>query len=132
MTEKITYLINELKNLNLIEINLLITKIEETFNIDTKLINNNSNFINNTIKEIEEIPNKIEEKSKFSIKLIEFPSDKKMMFIKIIKNITGLGLRESKDFVENIPKIIKENIEKEEIEKIKQEIELAGGKILIE
>ncbi len=53
--------------------------------------------------------------------------DKKIQVIKTVREITGLGLKEAKDLVDNSPKPIKENIEKEEAEKIKAQLEEAGA-----
>jgi len=128
MINKIELILNTLQELTLLELSTLIKNIEEKFNIE-KL----ENYTNLKTNEIE-IKNQpiIEEKKLFNISLIEVASDKKITVLKIIRNLTGLGLKESKDFVDNIPKIIKENITKEECDSIKKEIEENGGKISIQ
>jgi large subunit ribosomal protein L7/L12 len=55
-------------------------------------------------------------------------ADKKIQVIKVVREVTGLGLKEAKDLVEGIPKPVKEGIEKKEAEALKKKIEEAGGK----
>jgi large subunit ribosomal protein L7/L12 len=57
--------------------------------------------------------------------------DKKIQVIKVVRAITGLGLKEAKDLVEAAPKPIKEGVSKEEADKLKKEIEEAGGAVTI-
>jgi large subunit ribosomal protein L7/L12 len=73
----------------------------------------------------------VEEKSSFDITLTEVPADKKIAVLKIVRNLTGLGLKESKDIVDNVPKLLKEGATKEESESIKKELEASGAKITI-
>jgi large subunit ribosomal protein L7/L12 len=55
-------------------------------------------------------------------------ADKKIQVIKVVRELTGLGLKEAKDLVEGVPKAVKEGIERKEAEEIKKKIEEAGGK----
>jgi large subunit ribosomal protein L7/L12 len=66
------------------------------------------------------------EKSTFDVELTSF-GDKKIQVIKVVRAVTGLGLKEAKDLVEGAPKVVKENVDKAEAEKIKKEIEDSGG-----
>ena len=66
------------------------------------------------------------EKDEFDVVLTGF-GDKKINVIKVVRNITGLGLKEAKDLVEGVPKPLKQGISKEDAEKLKKEIEEAGG-----
>ena len=68
-----------------------------------------------------------EEQTEFEVVLTDF-ADKKIQVIKVIREITGLGLKEAKDLVEGVPKAVKEGIEKKEAEELKKKIEEAGGK----
>lgn len=68
-----------------------------------------------------------EEKTEFDVILTDF-ADKKIQVIKVVREITGLGLKEAKDLVEGVPKAVKEGIEKKEAEELKKKIEEAGGK----
>ncbi len=72
-----------------------------------------------------------EEKTSFNVILANF-GDKKIQVIKVVRSITGLGLKEAKELVESCPKAIKEGVPKDEADKIKGEIEEAGGSITIE
>jgi len=72
-----------------------------------------------------------EEKTSFDVILSGF-GDKKIQVIKVVRAITSLGLKEAKDLVESCPKPLKEGLTKEEAEKIKAEIEEAGGAATIQ
>lgn len=133
MNTKITRIIEELKELNLLECVSLVKEIEKTFDINTSFSGNNA-IVTQSLEKISDEPaeiEKIEEKTSFSVTLIGFPAEKKIAILKIVRNITGLGLKESKEIVDNIPKLIKEVSTKEESENIKNELELAGAKIEI-
>jgi large subunit ribosomal protein L7/L12 len=71
-----------------------------------------------------------EEKTAFDVTLTGF-GDKKIQVIKVVRTITGLGLKEAKDLVEGVPKPLKEGVSKEEADKIKKEIEESGGTVTI-
>jgi len=69
-----------------------------------------------------------EEKTEFDVILTGF-GDKKIQVIKVVRELTGLGLKEAKDLVEAVPKPVKEGISKEEVATIKKKIEEAGGTV---
>lgn len=69
-----------------------------------------------------------EEKSEFDIELTSC-GDKKIAVIKVVREITGVGLKDAKDLVDAAPKMIKEGVKKEEAEEIKAKIEEAGGSV---
>lgn len=71
-----------------------------------------------------------EEKTEFDVVLTGF-GDQKIQVIKVVRAITGLGLKEAKDLVEGVPKPIKEGVSKEEAEEIKTKIEEVGGTVEI-
>lgn len=71
-----------------------------------------------------------EEKDSFSV-ILTSAGDQKIQVIKVVKEITGLGLKEAKDLVDNAPKPIKEGVKKEEAEEIKKKIEAVGGVVEI-
>jgi large subunit ribosomal protein L7/L12 len=73
----------------------------------------------------------VEEKTAFDVFLVEIPSDNKLSVLKLVRTITSLGLKESKEIVDNIPKLIKEGITKEESESIKKDLEAVGAKVKI-
>jgi large subunit ribosomal protein L7/L12 len=68
------------------------------------------------------------EKTEFTVVLESFGADK-IKVIKVVREITGLGLKEAKDVVEGAPKPIKENVSKEEAEKVKKQLEDVGAKV---
>jgi large subunit ribosomal protein L7/L12 len=69
----------------------------------------------------------VEEKTAFDVILDSVPADKKISVLKIVREITGLGLKEAKDMVEAAPKAIKEGATKAECDEIKKKLEEAGG-----
>ena len=72
----------------------------------------------------------VEEKTEFDVILKGF-GDKKIQVIKVVRQLTDLGLKEAKDLVEGVPKPVKEAISKEEAEKAKAALEEAGGTVEI-
>jgi len=70
-----------------------------------------------------------EEQTEFTVTLKEYPADKKVTVIKVIREITGLGLKEAKDLVEGVPSTVKEAIPKADVEVIKKKLEEAGAKV---
>jgi large subunit ribosomal protein L7/L12 len=71
----------------------------------------------------------VEEKTEFAIELKEAPADKKIAVIKVVREITGLGLKEAKDLVDGAPKQIKDGVAKAEAEEMKKKLEEAGAKV---
>ncbi|MCX7735905.1 MAG: 50S ribosomal protein L7/L12 [Candidatus Kapabacteria bacterium] len=71
-----------------------------------------------------------EEKTEFDVELTEFGANK-LNVIKVIRELTGLGLKEAKDLVEGAPKMVKEAVSKEEAEDIKKKLEAAGAKVTL-
>lgn len=73
----------------------------------------------------------VQESTEFQVTLTESPADKKIGVIKVIRELTGLGLKEAKDLVEAAPKVIKETAPKAEAEDIKKKLEAAGAKVTL-
>lgn len=71
------------------------------------------------------------EKTEFTVQLDGFDAAKKINVIKVVREITGLGLKEAKDLVEGAPKPVKENVSKADAEKIKKTLEEGGAKVSI-
>ena len=69
------------------------------------------------------------EATEFEVTLAEAPADKKIGIIKVLREVTGLGLKEAKDIVEAAPKVIKEKAGKTEAEDIKKKLEASGAKV---
>lgn len=70
----------------------------------------------------------VEEKTEFDV-ILSAAGDKKLEVIKVVRELTGLGLKEAKDLVDTAPQPIKQGAGKDEAEKIKKQIEEAGGKV---
>jgi large subunit ribosomal protein L7/L12 len=127
MSEKLNTIIEQLKSLTLLEASELVTEIEKVFGVDTSI-----SVASVAAPATAAAPTEaVEEKTAFDITLDSVPADKKIAVLKIVRNVTGLGLKESKDIVDNVPKLLKEGATKEEGETIKKEIEAAGGKVTI-
>jgi large subunit ribosomal protein L7/L12 len=73
----------------------------------------------------------VEEKTEFTVTLKEYPADKKVTVIKVIREITGLGLKEAKDLVEGAPSTVKEAVSKADSDAMKKKLEDAGAKVEI-
>jgi large subunit ribosomal protein L7/L12 len=71
----------------------------------------------------------VEEQTEFTVVLKEYPADKKVTVIKVIREITGLGLKEAKDLVEGVPSTVKEAANKADSEAFKKKLEDAGAKV---
>ncbi len=73
----------------------------------------------------------VEEKTEFTVTLKEYPADKKVTVIKVVRELTGLGLKEAKDLVEAVPSTVKEAVNKADSEAMKKKLEEAGAKVEI-
>src|ERR1700686_708350 len=71
----------------------------------------------------------VEEQTEFTVTLKEYPADKKVTVIKVIRELTGLGLKEAKDLVEGAPSTVKEAVSKADAETMKKKLEDAGAKV---
>jgi large subunit ribosomal protein L7/L12 len=72
-----------------------------------------------------------EEKTEFTVILKEYPADKKVGVIKVVRELTGLGLKEAKDLVEAVPGTLKEGVNKADSDNMKKKLEEAGAKVEI-
>ena len=128
MSNKILDILKILEELTLIEIFNLIKEIENKFNIKNSInlvsLQNDTNLV-----KTEEI--KSTTKIEYTLILNSILADKKIAVLKLVRNLTGLGLKESKDIVDNLPHILKEKVLKEEAEKIKKEFDEIGGNIIL-
>ncbi|MEW6683450.1 MAG: 50S ribosomal protein L7/L12 [Nitrospirota bacterium] len=73
----------------------------------------------------------VEEKTAFDVILTTVPADKKIQVIKVVRELTNLGLKEAKDLVEGVPKPVKAGVAKEESETMKKKLEEVGAKVEI-
>ena len=72
-----------------------------------------------------------EEQTEFSVTLQEYPADKKVTVIKVVRELTGLGLKEAKDLVEGVPALVKDAVGKADVEVMKKKLEDAGAKVVV-
>ena len=122
MSEKITAMIEEIKGLSVLELSELVHAIEDEFGV--------SAAAPVAVMGAAAAAPAEEEKTEFTPVLADFGA-KKLDVIKVIRELTGLGLKEAKEFVESAPKAVKENISKDEAEAIKTKLEEAGAKVEI-
>ena len=73
----------------------------------------------------------VEEKTEFTVVLKEYPADKKVTVIKVVRELTGLGLKEAKDLVEAVPSTVKDAVSKADSDTMKKKLEDAGAKVEI-
>ena len=71
----------------------------------------------------------VEEQTEFTVTLTGYPAEKKVTVIKVVREVTGLGLKEAKDLVEGVPSVVKESVNKADSEKIKKSLEDVGAKV---
>ena len=121
MSEKITNLVEEIKTLTVLELNELVKAIEEEFGV--------SAAAPVAVMAGGAAPAAAaEEKTDFDVILAEVGPNK-INVIKVVREITGLGLKEAKDLVDGAPKPVKEGAGKDEAEEIKKKLEEAGAKV---
>jgi large subunit ribosomal protein L7/L12 len=123
MSEKIDQIVEDLKTLTLLEASELVTKIEETFGVDASASAGGGMVMAAPVAAEE-----VEEKTEFNLMLDEVPADKKIAVLKVVRSLTGLGLKEAKELVESAPKQVQEALGKDAAEDAKKQIEDAGGK----
>ncbi len=121
MSEKITSMIEEIKALTVLELNELVKAIEEEFGVSAAAPVA-------VVAGAAPAAAAAEEKTDFDVILAEVGANK-IAVIKVVREITGLGLKEAKDLVDNAPKALKEGASKEEADSIKEKIEAAGAKV---
>ncbi len=121
MSEKVTNLVEEIKALTVLELNELVKAIEEEFGV--------SAAAPVAVMAGGAAPAAAaEEKTDFDVVLAEVGPNK-INVIKVVREVTGLGLKEAKDLVDGAPKAVKEAAGKDEAEEIKKKLEEAGAKV---
>ena len=117
-SEKVTAMIEEIKNLTVLELSELVHALEETFGVSAAA----------AAAPAAAAAAVVEEKTEFDVVMTDYGAEK-IKVIKEVRAITGLGLAEAKALVEGVPAKIKEGITKDEAEAIKAQIEAAGAKV---
>ena len=125
MSEKIDQIVEDLKTLTLLEASELVSKIEETFGVDASA-SFGGGMMMAAAPVAEEV---VEEQTEFDLMLDEVPADKKIAVLKVVRGLTGLGLKEAKELVESAPTKVQAGLAKEAAEEGKKQIEAAGGKV---
>jgi large subunit ribosomal protein L7/L12 len=126
---KINSIIEELKNITLLEAAELVKTIEEVFGVDAS--SGSGMMVMGNLPTTNAVKEEVEEKTEFNLELTLVPADKKIAILKIVRSITGLGLKEAKDLVDSAPKIVQENLTKEAAENAKKQLEEAGAKVTL-
>jgi large subunit ribosomal protein L7/L12 len=124
-------IIEKLKSITLLEAAELVSQIEETFGVDASAPVGGG-FIMPSMDAAAGQKEAVEEKTAFDVILEDVPTDKRVAVLKVIRNLTSLGLKEAKELTTTLPKPIKESISKEEAETAKQQLEEAGAKVKIQ
>ena len=120
MSEKVTNLIEEIKAMTVLELNELVKAIEEEFGV--------SAAAPVAVMAGGAAPAAAaEEKTEFDVVLTEAGANK-IAVIKVVREVTGLGLKEAKELVDGAPKAVKEAISKDDAEALKKQLEEAGAK----
>ena len=122
-------ILEKLKTITLFEAKELVAQIEETFGVDASAPS--GGFALAPGEGGASSADTAEEKTTFDVILEDVASDKRVAVLKVIRNLTSLGLKEAKDFTTSLPKAVKESVSKEEAETAKQQLEQAGGKVKI-
>ena len=122
MSEELTAMIEEIKSLTVLELSELVHALEEEFGVSAAAM---------AAPAAGAAAPAAEEKTEFDVVLASFDAAAKIKVIKVIRELTGLGLAEAKAFVEAAPKAVKEAVSKEEAEEIKGKLEEAGAKVEI-
>ena len=112
--------IKQVESMSVLELNELVKALEEKFGVSAAMMAAPSTGGS------EESAGPAEEKDSFSIILKE-AGQQKIQVIKLIREVTGKGLKEAKDLVDAAPQVVKEGIKKEEAEELKKKLEEAGG-----
>lgn len=133
MSEKTDQILEMLKELSLLEASELVKQIEEAFGVDASASGGGGMMMMAgapaaAAAGAEAEPE--EEKTEFDV-VLEDIGGSKIPVLKVVRALTGLGLKEAKDMVESAPKAIKEGISKEDAEDAKKQLEEAGAKVSI-
>ncbi|MBE6574996.1 MAG: 50S ribosomal protein L7/L12 [Ruminococcaceae bacterium] len=119
-TEKTTAILDQIKELTILELSDLVKALEEEFGVSAAPVA--------AVAVGGAAAPAAEEKTEFDVILANFGA-KKLDVIKVVREITGLGLKDAKDLVEGAPKPVKEGATKEEAEEIKKKLEEAGASV---
>ena len=114
-------IIDAIKELSVLELNELVTKSEEIFGVSAS---------SGPVVVQQGPAAEVEEKTEFDVELTEIGTQK-IKVIKIVREITALGLKEAKDLVDSAPKVVKEAVSKDEAEALKAKFDEVGAKVTL-
>jgi large subunit ribosomal protein L7/L12 len=121
-------ILEKLKSLSLLEAAELVKQIEEAFGVSAAAPAGGMMMMASPVGAPAEAE---EEKTEFDVILEDVPADKKIAILKVVRTLTGLGLKEAKELVESTPKPIKEGVPKDDAEDTKKKLEEAGAKVTV-
>ncbi|GBF81451.1 50S ribosomal protein L7/L12 [Aphanothece sacrum] len=124
-------ILEKLKSLTLLEASELVKQIEEAFGVSAAAPAGGMMMMAAGAAGPAAAAEPEEEKTEFDVVLEDVPADKKIAILKVVRAITGLGLKEAKDLVESAPKAVKEATGKDDAENVKKQLEEAGAKVSI-
>ena len=116
-SEKVTALVEEVKGLTVLELSELVHTLEEVFGVSAAAA---------AVAAPAAAAVEVEEKTEFDV-ILKSAGASKLNVIKVVRAITGLGLKDAKDLVDNCPKTLKEAVSKEDAEKMIAELKEAGA-----
>ncbi|OKH40117.1 50S ribosomal protein L7/L12 [[Phormidium ambiguum] IAM M-71] len=125
MTAKTIEILEQLKSLTLLETAELVKQIEVTFDVDASV--NKVIPITPIIDPV--IDQDLPEFKTFDVVLEEVPVNKKIAILKVVRELTGFGLKEAKDLVESVPQVLKSAIDLDIAQDIKHQLESVGAKV---
>lgn len=124
MSEKVTALIEEIKNLTVLELSEVVKALEEEFGVSAAA----PMAVAAAPAAGGDAPAAAEEKTDFDV-ILTAPGQEKVKVIKVVKDVTGLGLKDAKALVDGAPKAIKEGVNKEEADELKAKLEEVGATV---
>ncbi len=124
-------ILEKLKTLSLLEAAELVKQIEEAFGVTAAAPAGGMMMMAPGAGAAAAPAEEVEEKTEFDVILEDVPADKKIAVLKVVRELTGLGLKEAKDVVESTPKPVREAVPKEAAEEAKKKLEEAGGKVSV-
>jgi large subunit ribosomal protein L7/L12 len=120
--EKFKKIIEEIEKMNVMDLAELVKVLEDKFGVSSAMA------VPTAVGTPTEVGAPKEEKTIFAVEL-KAAGEQKINVIKVVREITGLGLKEAKDIVEAAPKVLKENVKKEDAEEMKKKLEAVGATI---
>ena len=121
MSVKTLEILEQIKSLTFHETSQLVKQIEATFNVDIS----KPKLIQIEKRDEDEVQPQIQ--TEFDVLLVSVPPEKKIALLKVIRTVTGLGLKEAKDFVDSLPKVVQTGLDREASQVLKQQLEETGA-----